>query len=55
MRAIFIMIAIVVIVAIVMYGIVQIKRGKVETPSQVTTQEDESEEIAEETFTVEEE
>ena len=29
------MVTIVIVVAIVMYGIVQIKRGKVETPSQV--------------------
>ena len=35
MRGIFIMVTIVIVVAIVMYGIVQIKRGKVETPSQV--------------------
>lgn len=35
MRGIIIAVTIVLVVAIVMYGIVQIKRGKVETPSQV--------------------
>ena len=36
MRGIIIAVTIVLVVAIVMYGIVQIKRGKVETPSQVS-------------------
>lgn len=35
MRGIIIALTIVAVVAIVMYGIVQIKRGKVETPSQI--------------------